>query len=531
MSATGSDMDSDTDSPDFEDVPTALRRAIQFAGAIDQVPLRSTGWKRKLERAVKNFLKWLVHWNTKPQADFNRLLIESIELLLRAARSDARYSADRIRYLERRIARLAGFAIELATRASDEQFVLRIRQELSSEPDDPRAASEADGVPSAARIRRWIEDPDQWPVADSYDFVSLKPCAVLERREGALRLQAPEWFWRGEGGATMLSVGSGKAYFERRYWRGFDKVFVVDPSHLTYHSLMYYPVANVEFLGASLFDLSPRMQPLPKHAWFGACIHYLFGEFHGWAFMHKLAMMVSDTVVVDAGVFDADSPQGSYLSHRWEGEEPHEKYRRSQFNYKAFLQSIEGLWQVVREHETQWIADGRRSLVLKRILPPTIQRSALGPGEMISEGRHVDSLAVYRVAAGYFKESVTFNSLLMYNVVSRVMGWPDMVRYTVYDGDRYVGFVVKDYGDVEPDDPSVSESLMVALMNWSLPLGLFPADLARPNVRVYNDQPVWIDITLVGLREIDSRGAIWAATNTYKLYDRIPARAGRVFYE
>lgn len=524
-------MSKGPESPDFVNALAKLRRAESCAEAIDQIPFRWTGWKGWLERTVKKLLKWLVHWNTKRQAGFNRLLVESVASLLAEARSEAKRSADHTRCLEDRFRRLGGYTTELAKRAGADELSRRICQELCGGEDIPRTASEEEGFPSASRIRRWIEDPNEWPPADSYDLSSLKPCAVLERREAALRTQAPEWFWRGEPGATILSVGSGKTYFERKYWRGFDKVFVVDPSHLTYHGLMHYPVANVEFLGASIFDISPRILPLPKYAWLGSCAHYLFDEFHGWGFIEKLAMMVSDTIIIDAGVFDRDSQQGSYLIKHWEGEEPHQKHRRSQFTYSAFLQAIEGLWQVVSEFETSWITDGRRSLVLKRSLPPAIQKSGLGPAEIVSESKHVDSLSVHRTAEGYFKESATLNSLLMYQVVSRVMGWPDMVRYKVYDGDMYVGFVVKDYGDVEPGNPSLSERLMITLLNWSLPLGLIPADLARQNVRLYRGEPVWVDITLVGLRELTAAGAAWAATNTYKLYDRIPARAGTVFHE
>lgn len=524
-------MSNDPESPDFQKALAALRRAQSYAEAIDQIPVRSSGWKGRLERAVKKLFKWLVHWNTRPQADFNRLLVESVASLLAEARSEAERSADHARCLEDRIIRVARYATELAKRAGVDELSHTMRQELCVEEDVHRTDSETGGVPSPSRIRRWIEDSNEWPTADSYDLSSLEPCAVLARREAALKEQAPEWFWRGEAGATMLSVGSGKAYFERKYWRDFNKVFVVDPSQLTYHGLVYYPVANVEYLGGSIFNLSPRFQPLPKYAWLGACVHYLFDEFHGWEFMQKLAMMVSDTLIVDAGVFDRDSTQGKYLLQRWEEREPYQKHRRLQFTFDAFLRSIQGLWEVVSECETPWIADGRRSLVLKRVLPPLIQRSQLGPAERVSASNHVDSLSVYRTGEGYFKESATLNSLLMYHVTSHLMGWSDMVRWRVYDGDGYCGFVIKDYGDETPDDVSISEGLLMAVLNWSLPLGLYPADVARPNIRMYRHEPVWIDVTLVGLREMDARGALWAATNTYKLYDRIPARAGRVFNE
>jgi hypothetical protein len=241
--------------------------------------------------------------------------------------------------------------------------------------------------------------------------------------------------------------------------------------------------------------------------------------------MHKLAMLVSDSVVIDAGVFDGDGPQGRFLQQTWDGDEPHQRYRRSRFSYQAFLEAIDGLWEVEMECETPWIADGRRTLILKRVLPPVIHKSDLGRLEMVSDRRNADNVSVYRTDKGYFKESDSLTSMLMYHALSSAMGWRDMVLYRVYDRGNYAGFVMKDYGNVEPEDSSVSEQLFLNVLNWSLPLGMFPADVARQNIRMYGGQPVWIDVSLLGLQEMDAQAAIWATTNTYKQYDAIPTRA------
>lgn len=58
-----------------------IGRSGQFADAVNQIPLKSSGWKRRLESRVKRFLKYLVHWNTKAQADFNRSAMRSLGLV------------------------------------------------------------------------------------------------------------------------------------------------------------------------------------------------------------------------------------------------------------------------------------------------------------------------------------------------------------------------------------------------------------------------------------------------------------------
>src|SRR5207245_10315073 len=127
----------------------------------------------------------------------------------------------------------------------------------------------------------------------------------------------PEWFWEGEKGSSILSIGAGKGYFERKFWNKFDKTYVIDPSERTQRSLEYFPISNAQFITRSLFDAPLRLTPTPTYCWLGSCIHYIFAEFYGWAFLQKLAMMVSDTLLIDAGVFDADAPQGQYLRSNW----------------------------------------------------------------------------------------------------------------------------------------------------------------------------------------------------------------------
>ncbi|HXG93051.1 MAG TPA: glycosyltransferase [Blastocatellia bacterium] len=60
------------------------QRIEALSGAINQVPLKAErGLKRNIEHRAKKFLKWLIHWNTKAQADFNRSVSSSVQMLVR----------------------------------------------------------------------------------------------------------------------------------------------------------------------------------------------------------------------------------------------------------------------------------------------------------------------------------------------------------------------------------------------------------------------------------------------------------------
>lgn len=66
---------------EIKNIEREMHLANSLAEAINQVPLKGRGWKRKLELKVKTFLKWFVHWNTKPQADFNHSLMRAVGLM------------------------------------------------------------------------------------------------------------------------------------------------------------------------------------------------------------------------------------------------------------------------------------------------------------------------------------------------------------------------------------------------------------------------------------------------------------------
>jgi hypothetical protein len=371
-------------------------------------------------------------------------------------------------------------------------------------------------VLSKEQIETWVRE-EAWPT-DSYDIVSLEPSSTQARRIALLRPLLPDWFWEGEEGAAILSIGTGKAHIERKFWRKFRKIYCIDPADQTRLSLDYFPIANAAYLARSLFGVSHRTTA--KYGWLGSSIHYLFGEFHGWEFMHKLAMMISDVLVVDAAVFEGESAQGQrLLNDIWANEgEAFEKYRRAQFSYASFRKCIDSMWEVVGDWSTPWI-DERRTLMLRRKLPPAIQRSQLEQLQLVKASAHG---SVYHTGEGYFKEISGVGSLLVYDAVSQVMGWESMVCWRVYDGDRLVGLVTRDYGDELPIRAETSEQLHLALLSWLLPLGLLPADVARQNIRICDGRPILIDIDLRAVPELDAHTALWTTGNIYKQYADLP---------
>jgi 2-polyprenyl-3-methyl-5-hydroxy-6-metoxy-1,4-benzoquinol methylase len=65
--------------------PQQLHQEIEagalHADAFNRIPLKTRGSKIRIERPIKRFLKWLVHWNTSGQVEFNQSVIRSFGLI------------------------------------------------------------------------------------------------------------------------------------------------------------------------------------------------------------------------------------------------------------------------------------------------------------------------------------------------------------------------------------------------------------------------------------------------------------------
>jgi hypothetical protein len=372
--------------------------------------------------------------------------------------------------------------------------------------------------PSAEEIRQWVEDPTQWPTADSYSLSSLEPCPALKQREEILKKILPSWFFNGEAGQSLLSVGPGKCYFERKYFRDFEHIYMVESSEKSRRLLEYIPIHNGSYAGTSLFSAAGLTTC--KYGWLGACIHYLYGEFYGWEFMHRLGMMVHDSLVIDGGTFERHTPQGKLLTETWAkrrgvSEDYNEIHLAQNFNYQKFKEVTKAIWRIEFEADSGWTPE-RKTLILKRELPPVIQLSQLGERQAVKT--HNFSSRVFRVAEGYFKNTPVIDTLLQYDVVSKVMGW-DFLKYRVYDGSQYVGFVTRDLGDEVPDDRSASTDMFLSLFRWCFPLGIIPTDTALENIRIKDGTPALIEIALNSLSRLNAQDAHWTLANITKVHD------------
>jgi 2-polyprenyl-3-methyl-5-hydroxy-6-metoxy-1,4-benzoquinol methylase len=69
------------ESSQLQQLTHEIQHSAQFTEAINHIPLKHGGIAGVIEFRIKKFLKWLVHWNTKGQADFNRSMTRSLALI------------------------------------------------------------------------------------------------------------------------------------------------------------------------------------------------------------------------------------------------------------------------------------------------------------------------------------------------------------------------------------------------------------------------------------------------------------------
>jgi 2-polyprenyl-3-methyl-5-hydroxy-6-metoxy-1,4-benzoquinol methylase len=98
-----------------------------YAEAINQTPLKARGTKGRVEFRVKKFLKWLVHWNTQGQADFNHSVMTSFGLIV----EDLQTGQDNFATVEDLLRDIAGQSSELERKMN--RGLEEIRQDMQSE--------------------------------------------------------------------------------------------------------------------------------------------------------------------------------------------------------------------------------------------------------------------------------------------------------------------------------------------------------------------------------------------------------------
>jgi hypothetical protein len=65
----------------FGKLEERILHARAWAGLINEIPIKARGGVGSFERLVKRMLKWMVHWNTDSQAEFNATLVTALDLM------------------------------------------------------------------------------------------------------------------------------------------------------------------------------------------------------------------------------------------------------------------------------------------------------------------------------------------------------------------------------------------------------------------------------------------------------------------
>lgn len=80
-SAPGQPGQSDLETLQPLKLAAELQMAEPLADGINNVPMKRPGTAGAIEVRIKQFIKWLVHWNTREQAEFNSSVVRSLGLI------------------------------------------------------------------------------------------------------------------------------------------------------------------------------------------------------------------------------------------------------------------------------------------------------------------------------------------------------------------------------------------------------------------------------------------------------------------
>ena len=196
--------------PEFPDTEELLRQigsGAAVANLINEIPIRSKGWKRGMEARVKKFLKHLVHWNTKAQADFNQSTVRSLNLV-----------AQSLQGIQSRISTLEDQAQSKESRLSQAECSTRdLQQQVSREIDQLGKSLE--------EIKTQAATASETLSRDSFDYLAFED-RFRGNRELIRQRQAVylEFFVNRK---KVVDLGCGRGEFvELLYENGIDGVGV-----------------------------------------------------------------------------------------------------------------------------------------------------------------------------------------------------------------------------------------------------------------------------------------------------------------
>lgn len=192
--------------PDSQELLRQIGSGAATATVINEIPIRSKGWKRGTEARVKRFLKHLVHWNTKAQADFNQSTVRSLNLVAQSLQS----VQSRISMLEHQAQSKESRVSEVEDSTRDlQQQVSRAIEHLSQPPEGSKAQTAA------------IETLSK----DSFDYLAFEE--KFRGNRNLIKQRQAVYLEFFENRKKVVDLGCGRGEFvELLYQKGIDGVGV-----------------------------------------------------------------------------------------------------------------------------------------------------------------------------------------------------------------------------------------------------------------------------------------------------------------
>ena len=139
-----------------------------------------------------------------------------------------------------------------------------------------------------------VIDSIDYPPTHTYQLNPLKPTGILAERVAVIERIAPELF----EGESFLDVGANKGYFSLRAAGGCTTVTAIEPDPECVGLLREISSKMDLFHGTFGQFSAPTLGNFDR-IFIGNGPHYLFREAGGWGWVHKLAELATDLVVIE----------------------------------------------------------------------------------------------------------------------------------------------------------------------------------------------------------------------------------------
>jgi len=144
-----------------------------------------------------------------------------------------------------------------------------------------------------------VIDSIDYPPTHTYQLNPLKPAGILAERVAVIERIAPKLF----KGESFLDVGANKGYFTLRAAEKCERVWAVEPDLACCKLLHGIMRKNTSLTYGTFADFCEAVQGIQADTFdrifIGNGPHYLFREAGGWGWVHKLAELATDLVVIE----------------------------------------------------------------------------------------------------------------------------------------------------------------------------------------------------------------------------------------